>query len=140
VASVIFNLLTIAILTIYFLMGLPQSQRAIEATFRGEHRARNVMVFEESIHRIGGYVSGNIATSIIAGVPRISPSHLQRPLRRRPRDVGGDRRPDPDRGGDPRRACGGGGCVPGRIDPTGSPSSSTSSSTSRWRTTSSCRA
>jgi len=26
------------------------------------------MVFEESIHRIGGYVSGNIATSIIAGV------------------------------------------------------------------------
>jgi predicted PurR-regulated permease PerM len=68
VASVIFNLLTIAILTIYFLMGLPQSERAIEATFRGEHRARNVMVFEESIHRIGGYVSGNIATSIIAGV------------------------------------------------------------------------
>jgi predicted PurR-regulated permease PerM len=68
VASVIFNLLTIAILTIYFLMSFPQSERAIEATFRGEHRARNKMVFEESVQRIGGYVSGNIATSIIAGV------------------------------------------------------------------------
>src|SRR5438034_5194246 len=67
VASVIFNLLTIAILTIYFLMSFPQSERAIEATFRGEHRARNKMVFEESVQRIGGYVSGNIATSIIAG-------------------------------------------------------------------------
>lgn len=68
VASVIFNLLTISILTIYFLMSLPQGRRTIEGTFRGEHRARNVMVFEEAIQRIGGYVSGNIATSIIAGV------------------------------------------------------------------------
>ena len=68
VASVIFNLLTIGILTIYFLMSLPQSEKAIESTFRGEHRARNVMVFQESVQRIGGYVSGNIATSIIAGI------------------------------------------------------------------------
>jgi predicted PurR-regulated permease PerM len=68
VASVIFNLLTIAILTIYFLMSLPQTERAIEATFSGEHRTRNKRVFEESVQRIGGYVSGNIATSIIAGV------------------------------------------------------------------------
>ena len=67
VASVIFNLLTIAILTIYFLMSLPQGRRTIEGTFSGEHRVRNVMVFEEAIQRIGGYVSGNIATSIIAG-------------------------------------------------------------------------
>jgi predicted PurR-regulated permease PerM len=68
VASVIFNLLTIAILTIYFLMALPQIEQSIENTFRGRHRARNVMVFQESVQRIGGYVSGNIATSIIAGV------------------------------------------------------------------------
>jgi predicted PurR-regulated permease PerM len=68
VASVIFNLLTIAILTIYFLMSLPQSQANIQRTFTGEHRARNVMVFEEAIQRIGGYVSGNIATSVIAGL------------------------------------------------------------------------
>jgi predicted PurR-regulated permease PerM len=68
VASVIFNLLTIGILTIYFLMSLPQSQRTIEATFRGEHRNRNILMFEEAVQKIGGYVSGNIATSIIAGV------------------------------------------------------------------------
>jgi predicted PurR-regulated permease PerM len=68
VASVIFNLLTIAILTIYFLMTLPESERAIEATFRGKHRTRSKKAFEESVQRIGGYVSGNIATSIIAGV------------------------------------------------------------------------
>jgi predicted PurR-regulated permease PerM len=67
VASVVFNLLTIAILTIYFLMSLPQSQKAVEGTFRGEHRARNVQTFEEAVQRVGGYVSGNIATSVIAG-------------------------------------------------------------------------
>ncbi|HEX9235156.1 MAG TPA: AI-2E family transporter, partial [Actinomycetota bacterium] len=68
IGSLIFNSLTIGILTIYFLMALPKNERAIEALFRGEHRDRNVRVFEEALHRIGGYVSGNIATSIIAGV------------------------------------------------------------------------
>jgi len=68
VASVIFNMLTILILTIYFLMALPRGERTVEGLMSGEHRQRNVLIFREALERVGGYVSGNIAVSIIAGV------------------------------------------------------------------------
>jgi predicted PurR-regulated permease PerM len=68
VASLIFNLLTISILTIYFLLTLPKTEQSIERLFRGDYSERNRLMFEESLQRIGGYVSGNIAVSIIAGV------------------------------------------------------------------------
>jgi predicted PurR-regulated permease PerM len=68
VAAVIFNLLTISILTIYFLLSLPRTEEGIERLFRGEHRSRDVRMFQESLERVGGYVSGNITVSIIAGV------------------------------------------------------------------------
>jgi predicted PurR-regulated permease PerM len=68
IGSMIFNLLTVGILTIYFLMSLPRTERTAEALFIGPHRERDVRVFEESIQRIGGYVAGNIAVSIVAGV------------------------------------------------------------------------
>ncbi len=67
IGSVIFNLLTVFILTIYFLLALPRTERTTEALFTGPHRERDVRVFEESVQRIGGYVSGNIGVSIIAG-------------------------------------------------------------------------
>jgi predicted PurR-regulated permease PerM len=68
VASVIFNMLTITILTIYFLMALPRGERTAEGLLSGEHRQRNVLIFREALERVGGYVSGNIAISIIAGI------------------------------------------------------------------------
>ncbi len=68
VASIIFNFLTIGILTIYFLMAFPRTEQMAESLFAGPDRDRRIRVFEESIRRIGGYVSGNIAVSIIAGV------------------------------------------------------------------------
>lgn len=68
IASLIFNTLTVAILTIYFLVALPRMKRTGEALFTGRTRARDVRIFEESLERIGGYVSGNIGISIIAGV------------------------------------------------------------------------
>jgi predicted PurR-regulated permease PerM len=68
VASVIFNMLTIGILTIYFLMALPRGERTAEGLMSGEHGHRNVLIFREALERVGGYVSGNIATSIIAGI------------------------------------------------------------------------
>lgn len=68
VASVIFNMLTITILTIYFLMALPRGEQSIESLLGGEHRQRNVGIFREALERVGGYVSGNIAISIIAGI------------------------------------------------------------------------
>jgi predicted PurR-regulated permease PerM len=68
VASIIFNLLTIGILTIYFLLSLPKTERLTEKLMSGPNRQRNIRILEESLRRIGGYVSGNIAVSIIAGV------------------------------------------------------------------------
>jgi predicted PurR-regulated permease PerM len=69
VASVIFNLLTIAILTIYFLMSLPRSQGLFAAVVaRKDHLAEDSQTIKDALERVGGYVSGNIATSIIAGV------------------------------------------------------------------------
>jgi predicted PurR-regulated permease PerM len=68
VASIVFNLLTIAILTIYFLMSLPRTEQTVERLFRGRRRRRDVRMLEEALTRIGGYVSGNIAVSVIAGV------------------------------------------------------------------------
>jgi predicted PurR-regulated permease PerM len=68
VASLIFNLLTVGILTIYFLMALPRGEQLAEAMFSGPNRRRNIGIFEESLQRIGGYVSGNLITSVIAGL------------------------------------------------------------------------
>jgi predicted PurR-regulated permease PerM len=68
VASVIFNMLTIFILTVYFLMSLPRGMRTGEDLIGGEERHRNVRTFRDALDRIGGYVSGNIAVSVVAGV------------------------------------------------------------------------
>jgi predicted PurR-regulated permease PerM len=68
VGSMVFNLLTVAILTIYFLLSLPKTERMTETLFQGENRLRNIRILEESVERIGGYVSGNIGVSVIAGV------------------------------------------------------------------------
>ena len=68
VASVIFNSLTIGILTIYFLLAMPRMETFVESLFLGPNRRRDIAVLRESLGRIGGYVSGNIIVSIIAGV------------------------------------------------------------------------
>ncbi|MCA1726845.1 MAG: AI-2E family transporter, partial [Actinobacteria bacterium] len=67
VASVIFNLLTIAILTIYFLMALPKARRTSVSLMDPEDRLRGGALLSESLEKVGGYVSGNILVSIIAG-------------------------------------------------------------------------
>ena len=68
--SIIFNVLTVAVLTIYFLVGLPRGQAAATAFLAGQrkHADRNVRILEESLGRIGRYVSGNIVISIIAPI------------------------------------------------------------------------
>jgi predicted PurR-regulated permease PerM len=69
IASVIFNLLTIGILTIYFLMALPRTEGVAGTLIsRKDHRAEDIQTLKEALERVGGYVSGNIAVSIIAGI------------------------------------------------------------------------
>jgi predicted PurR-regulated permease PerM len=67
--GIIVNVLTVAVLTVYFLAGLPRGQAAATALLAGQpkHADRNVRILEESLARIGGYVSGNLLISIIAG-------------------------------------------------------------------------
>jgi predicted PurR-regulated permease PerM len=65
--SVIANTLTVVVLTIYFLLGLERGHSAAETIVAGEHADRNTRMLDESLERIGGYVSGNIFISIIAG-------------------------------------------------------------------------
>jgi predicted PurR-regulated permease PerM len=67
--STVFNALTVTVLTVYFLVGLPRGQAAATALLagQGQHADRNVRILEESLGRIGGYVSGNLLVSVIAG-------------------------------------------------------------------------
>jgi predicted PurR-regulated permease PerM len=67
--SIVFKVLTVAVLTVYFLVGLPRGQAAATALLAGQrtHGDRNVRILEESLGRIGSYVSGNLLISVIAG-------------------------------------------------------------------------
>jgi predicted PurR-regulated permease PerM len=65
--SVIANTLTVAALTGYFLVGLERGHTSATAIVAGRHSDRNVRILDECLERIGGYVSGNIFISVIAG-------------------------------------------------------------------------
>src|SRR2546423_1652569 len=68
VAAFIFNILTISILTIYFMLSMPRLRGGVVSSFGPEHRERWGNVMDESLAKVGGYVSGNIVISIIAGI------------------------------------------------------------------------
>ena len=68
VGSALFNLVTVAILTIYFMVSLPSMRRTstlVLSVGRREHGAR---VIDQSVEKIGGYVYGNVITSVICGL------------------------------------------------------------------------
>ena len=67
-ASVIFSTLTVAILTVYFLFALPRMKRTSVALFRPHRREQAGVLQGQALDRIGGFVSGNIFTSLIAGM------------------------------------------------------------------------
>ena len=66
--SILFNTLTVAVLTIYFLLGLEHGRATAKSMGAPEHAERTASIVDESIERIGGYVSGNIFISVIAGI------------------------------------------------------------------------
>jgi predicted PurR-regulated permease PerM len=67
-AALVFNSLTVFILTIYFTVNLPKMRATVAMLLGREDRAEFHEIFEESIERVGGYVLGNLAISAIAGV------------------------------------------------------------------------
>ena len=68
VTGTLFNVVTVTILMIYFMLALPRMRRTSALLFSPGRRARGERVIDESITRIGGYVSGNLVTSLICGV------------------------------------------------------------------------
>jgi predicted PurR-regulated permease PerM len=67
VGSAIFNVLTVAILTIYFMNSLPRMRRTAAILFAPGMRDRAEDVLDQAISRIGGYVAGILTTASIAG-------------------------------------------------------------------------
>ncbi len=66
--GVIVNLLTVAVLTIYFLMGLARGKETAKSLVAGQHAERNARIVDESLERIGGYVSGNLLVGFVAAM------------------------------------------------------------------------
>jgi len=64
----VFDLFTVAILSIYFTLSLHRLRRTVAALTNPAHRAQVDRVIERSIEKIGGYVSGNLITSAVCGV------------------------------------------------------------------------
>jgi predicted PurR-regulated permease PerM len=66
-ASFLFQLVTVVILTAYFATGLPRMRHSVARLLRREHREELEVILEGSTARIGGYVTGNVVVSLIAG-------------------------------------------------------------------------
>ncbi len=64
----IFDLFTVGILTIYFMLSFPQLRHFVASLTRPEHRAQVDRVLQRSLEKIGGYASGNLITSAACGV------------------------------------------------------------------------
>jgi predicted PurR-regulated permease PerM len=66
--SFVFNTITVVILTLYFMSAMPRIRRGTAMLLRREDRDEFDTILENSTQRVGGYVLGNIAISIVAGV------------------------------------------------------------------------
>jgi predicted PurR-regulated permease PerM len=60
--------LTVIILTIYFLANMPAIKSVLYRSIPRTRRARVGLLTDEILNRVGGYVLGNLATSVVAGV------------------------------------------------------------------------
>lgn len=72
VTSTIFNVLTVAILTVYFMLSLPRMRRTAAVAFAPESRDRAEAVMDQAVSRIGGYVAGILTTAAIAGISALA--------------------------------------------------------------------
>ena len=68
VGSTLFNIVTVAILMIYFMLSLPSMRRTSTLAMPAARRDRGARVIDQSVEKIGGYVYGNVVTSLICGV------------------------------------------------------------------------
>jgi predicted PurR-regulated permease PerM len=67
VISTVSSLVLIAVMTIYFLVGMPQTKLFLYHLVPRSRRTRVVLIGDEIFTKVGGYVLGNVITSFIAG-------------------------------------------------------------------------
>jgi predicted PurR-regulated permease PerM len=72
VGAVIFNLVTVATLSIYFLTSLPRLRHSARLLFPRGRREQGEWLLDQAVRRIGGYVSGNLVTSAVCAVVTIT--------------------------------------------------------------------
>jgi predicted PurR-regulated permease PerM len=63
----VFEALTVGILTIYFMLSMPRLRRTATLVVSPPRREQAGRLIEESLEKIGGYVSGNLITSAVCG-------------------------------------------------------------------------
>lgn len=63
-----FSLVTVIILSVFFMLGLPEARKSAVVLFRPENREFAGELIDKSVGKISGYVTGNFITSGIAGV------------------------------------------------------------------------
>jgi len=68
IGGFLFGLSTVVILTVFFMIGLPNAHQSVVGLFRPAHREVGRALVEKSVGKISGYVTGNLITSGIAGV------------------------------------------------------------------------
>ena len=66
--SALASTLTVAVLTIYFMVDLPRLRRGVVLLFPRAHRAKSSRIAEVMVDKVGAYMIGNILISIPAGV------------------------------------------------------------------------
>jgi predicted PurR-regulated permease PerM len=62
------SLVLVVVVTIYLLVDLPRVRRGLDLLAPKSRRARMVLLTDEILDRVGGYVLGNLLLSLIAGV------------------------------------------------------------------------
>ena len=67
VITTVSSLLLVAVMTIYFLVGMPQVKLFLYHLVPRSRRTRVVLIGDEIFTKVGGYVLGNVITSFIAG-------------------------------------------------------------------------
>jgi predicted PurR-regulated permease PerM len=68
IAGALFNVFTLAILTIYFMLELPKMRSGAALLFARDRRLQAERIMDRSIQRIGGYVSSMVVLSVITAV------------------------------------------------------------------------
>jgi predicted PurR-regulated permease PerM len=68
VLGLVSSVVVVAIVAVYLLVDLPRVRRGIYQLAPKSRRPRMVLLTDEILNRVGGYVLGNLLTSLIAGI------------------------------------------------------------------------